>query len=85
MLVGRISASRSSQFFTIVILIALFGLAVFFAWTIFIPLCCSGMAVLILGAVKLSRRKVIDDEMKIIGTIQEIFPERLTESRAHGS
>lgn len=85
MLVGRISASRSSQFVTIVILIALFGLAVFFAWTIFIPFCCSGMAVLILGAVKLCRRKVIEDEMKIIGTIQEIFPERLTESRALGS
>lgn len=82
---GRISASRSSQFVTIVFLIALLSLAVFFAWTIFVPLCCCGMALLILGAVKFSRRKSNEDERRIISEVQAVFPEQLTESRTRGS
>lgn len=63
-----------------VFLVALFSLAVFYSWTIFIPLCCFGMALLILGAVAIFRQKADEDERKIVSTLQKIFPERLTES-----
>lgn len=82
---GRISASRSSQFVTMVFLVALFSLAVFYSWTIFIPLCCFGMALLILGAVAIFRQKANEDERKIVSTLQKIFPERLTESHTPGN
>lgn len=82
---GRISASQSSQMTTVTVLIALFCVAMVYAWTVFVPFCCSGMTLTILGTIKFCRRKAIINEKEIISTIQEIFPERLIESRARGS
>ena len=82
---GRISASRFTQWFTFVILVALLGSAAVFAVTIVIPLMCALMASFILLMVKFCRHQALEDERHILRVIQEIFEDSLTESRTRGS